>query len=92
MTTQLYAGNPDESGATQPLMEGLSENASGADNQQGRTNGEVLNGRKTFVEIGYCGNPECLIIQQAKKECANEDCPQKENGTHFHCKKCGELL
>ena len=49
MKTQLYAGKPDESGATQPqfIKLGLGENASGAaavaksygeptDNQQGR--------------------------------------------------------
>ena len=36
MKTQLYAGNSDESGATRK-----SENASGADNQQGSQQKEV---------------------------------------------------
>ena len=43
-------------------------------------------------EVGYCGNPKCTIIQQAKHECVDPNCPNKDKGQHFHCKKCGELL
>ena len=43
-------------------------------------------------EIGYCGNPECPIIQQAKRECKEEKCLDQKDGPHAHCKKCHELL
>ena len=49
-------------------------------------------GTESKTEVGYCGNPECQIIQQAKKECKDPKCPEQSKGKHFHCRKCGELI
>ena len=42
--------------------------------------------------VMYCGNPECDIIQQAKKICQDQDCPQAQHGEHGHCRKCEDAV
>lgn len=38
--------------------------------------------------VMYCGNPECDIVQQAKRPCQEPNCPQAQHGEHGHCRKC----